>query len=313
MVISSAPEPVGLPLRFERHPAFARLGSSNPAHVGLVLLDHDPGFPRAPWAPGIARRVWSHPRPRRPELVPRHTFVAPAAPGTPPAFSFRVTRGALMEGGPAVTEHIVFASEEEARAAFDRQIFGLERRGYLAGMHDPALLEALVAANAVSAEAATTEKAAHAYAAWLLERSDPRGSLMQAMLLNEGDAAIERLLVAHSVLLRPLWWARDTASVEWHLGFVRRVRFDALRKPADLHRMFRHPSMALLRELEVYDATRYEGQTFPPNARPLREGGHIQGFRRALAIRPRGLTRIVLRGNPYLEMLEAEIDGLTVV
>jgi uncharacterized protein (TIGR02996 family) len=190
-------------------------------------------------------------------------------------------------GQESTTTH---ASEADARAALQQQVFVLERKGYLAGRQNPVLLSMM-------------ERAPHdpgpflVYADWLLERQDPRGELIARMSRGQ---EVESLLAAHPQL-RPPWWERRV-TLQWHLGFVSSLTFAPPAESPNAHwelrHILRHPSLWFARELVLQDV-----QAPYPHV--------LATWRWLLETRRPTLERVLLRGSSQLRPLLGQVRGLT--
>jgi uncharacterized protein (TIGR02996 family) len=145
-----------------------------------------------------------------------------------------------------------FPDDEQVKAAYAQQVTRLEGKGYRAGAFNAQLMEAIAANPADPAPYLV-------YADWLLDQGDPRGELIMRMHKRE---RFDDLLEANPVQLEPAWWKEHRVSVSWRLGFVQRVTLAFCMEPGVLRRLSRHPSVALLEELEITDGLAYARRAF---------------------------------------------------
>jgi uncharacterized protein (TIGR02996 family) len=166
-------------------------------------------------------------------------------PGPRPGFVELWCAGRLLErvygrpGTPGQHRSQLFGSAPEAMLAWDEQVTRLERKGYVLGRHDAALMQAICAAP--------DERAPYlVYADWLCEQGDARGELIMRMT---SQSAFDDVLEAHPTQLAPAWWQRAGISVSWRWGFVQRAVVEPAFDAGALRRLLRHPSLAVVREL----------------------------------------------------------------
>ncbi len=265
--------------------------------VPFVELRHATGFVRGPHTPVRVRRSVLPDAPR-----PNARWRSEASVDDHP-FAFSVHHGSV-DGN--VHFHVdVFPTAAAAELAFYKQCESLQANGYAPGWHQPALLQALMrpAAEVVEADYLT-------YAAWLDAQGDPRGTLIQAMQQGADEATVESLLQNHAYQLRPAWWQQLNATPRWHLGFVQALHLKRCCAD-DLRRIFRHPSLALLRELTIDDAElRRAAYRFVNGA--YRSEPPAELWVKALSCRPPTLTTLRLNNRELANAL-AQIPNLDVI
>jgi hypothetical protein len=152
----------------------------------------------------------------------------------------------------------------------------------------------------------------------LVERGDPRGELIALDLAREGaptraDQAHRRDELRGRLLPRV---CRLNAHVDWGIGYIRGVQtslhdLDRYR----IARPWRHPSLRLLRELQLWE---YEAQwvrDLPPTVRRLALGrfdhDHLEAVEDAIAEMPR-LARLELRGRTEMRLRSSTIAWLAI-
>jgi uncharacterized protein (TIGR02996 family) len=145
-----------------------------------------------------------------------------------------------------------FPDDERVKAAYAHQVTRLEGKGYRCGAFNAPLMEAIMANTA-------DPTAYLVYADWLLDHGDARGELIMRMYRHE---RFDDLLEANPVQLEPTWWKQRQVSVVWRLGFVQRATLAFCMEPGVLRRLSRHPSVALLEELEITDGLAYQWKAF---------------------------------------------------
>jgi len=186
-------------------------------------------------------------------------------------------------GTPGTTRATDHASDEAARKEWTHQIRRLEGRGYLAGHHQPGLLATI--------RARPDDPAPYSvYADWLLERHDPRGELISAMLGGLAEPA-RALLLRHDVQLAPAWWKTQGLAGVWRWGFLQKMNCDSFHGGA-VRRLLRHPSAMVLEELAI------TGRFALPE------------LQFALERRPQTLQRITVLASTTSEKLSSTVPGL---
>jgi uncharacterized protein (TIGR02996 family) len=189
-----------------------------------------------------------------------------------------------------------FPTVDEAQQALQRQVFVLERKGYLAGRQNLELLAMM--------ERTPDEPGPFlVYADWLLERQDPRGELIVSMWRGQDT---ESLLGAHPQLRSP-WWTKHV-TLQWRLGFLHSLTWQhdptqAGPFPWALQHILRHSSAQFVRELTLerigtantwaVPSLLSTWQFFLENRRPL-------------------LERVILRACPQLAPLAGQVRGVVV-
>lgn len=146
------------------------------------------------------------------------------------------------EGLSRIEEH---PSQAEAIVALDRQVRGLEGRGYTPGYSHPELISAI--------ERSPDEDGPYlVYADWLIERSDVRGELIRRMRERK-DSMVRAWLEENSAQLAPRWWSR-CATIAWRLGFASGFEISGLNEGNTvwlLARMLAHPTNRFVREIAI--------------------------------------------------------------
>lgn len=146
------------------------------------------------------------------------------------------------EGLSRIEEH---KSPEEATTALERQVRGIEGRGYVPGYSHPELIAAI--------ERSPDDDGPYlVYSDWLIERSDVRGELIRRMR-ERRDWAVRAWLEENAAQLAPRWWSR-CATIEWRLGFASRIEISGLNEGNTvwlLRRMLAHPTNRFAREIAI--------------------------------------------------------------
>lgn len=187
-----------------------------------------------------------------------------------------------------------FADDGLARLALDKQVRGLLGKGYTAGRGHPELIAAI--------ERAPDEPGPYlVYADWLLEQGDPRGDLIAFM--SRGEEARANAWLKEHWELNPTCWGQSAPTLEWRLGFVRKLTlvpdgYYAWEHPLMLRRLLRHPSCWFVREVVLEQAAAPQGSF------------QLDLWREILEKRRPALTRVVLRRSPALAPLIDQLQGL---
>jgi hypothetical protein len=143
----------------------------------------------------------------------------------------------------------------------------------------------------------------------LVERGDPRGELIAIDLALEGPRTTMEQMHRRDELraqLLPRVCKLQDALVHWGIGYIRRVE-TSLHELAQyrLAHPWRHPSLRLIRELQIRDyASRWVG-AFPPTLRRLALGrfdyDSLDGVEDGIAVMPR-LESLDLRGHTTMRL-----------